>query len=94
MSATKAIRLDVPVQQPHRIFRSSTVLAGLAFVIIITTATDTLMHATGVFLTLGQAMAGSLFLLALAYRTVYGLAGSYIAARFAPQSPIKSSDDT
>jgi hypothetical protein len=90
MAATKAIRLDVPIQQPRRIFRSTgTVLAGLAFVIIITTATDALMHATGIFPIFGQAMAGSLFLLALAYRTVYGLTGGYIVARFAPQNPIK-----
>jgi surface polysaccharide O-acyltransferase-like enzyme len=65
------------------------VLAGLAFVVVIMTATDALMHATGVFPSFGQAMAGSLFLLALAYRTIYGLAGGYIAARFAPQNPIR-----
>src|SRR5262245_41825681 len=41
------------------------------------------MHTTGAFPQFGQAMAGSLFLLALAYRTIYGVAGGYIAARFA-----------
>jgi hypothetical protein len=47
------------------------------------------MHTTGAFPPFGQAMAGSLFLLALAYRTMYGVAGGYIAARFALQNPIK-----
>lgn len=88
--ATNASRLEIPVKPQSRILRSGgAVLAGLVFVIIITTATDVLMHTTGAFPPFGQAMAGSLFLLALAYRTMYGVAGGYIAARFALQNPIK-----
>jgi uncharacterized membrane protein YfcA len=33
-------------------------------------------------------MADSLFLLAVAYRTIYGIAGGYITARLAPDKPI------
>jgi hypothetical protein len=80
---TKAIQLDTKVRS------TGAVLAGLMSVVLITTLTDGLMHATGIFPPFGQAMAGSLFLLALGYRTVYGLAGGYLAAQFAPQSPIK-----
>jgi surface polysaccharide O-acyltransferase-like enzyme len=33
-------------------------------------------------------MADSLFLLAIAYRTIYAVAGSYITARLAPERPM------
>ena len=69
--------------------RVGAVLAGLLFVIIITSATDALMHATGVFPPLGQPMADSLFVLALAYRIIYSIIGGYITARLAPDQPVK-----
>ena len=50
------------------------------------TGIDTVMHASGVYPPLGQPMA-TLFLLAMAYRTVDGIAGSYIASPFAPRRP-------
>ena len=75
--------------QPRTLRRIAAVLAGLLFVIIITTATDALMHAIGVFPPLGQPMADSLFVLALAYRIIYSIAGGYITARLAPDQPIK-----
>jgi hypothetical protein len=77
--------------KPQRsILRSvGAVVAGLLFVIIITTATDALMHATGIFPPWGQPMSDSLFLVALAYRIVYGIAGGYITARLAPDKPVK-----
>ena len=65
------------------------VLAGLLFIVIITTATDALLHATGIFPPWGQPMSDSLFLLAFAYRIVYGIAGGYITARLAPDKPVK-----
>jgi hypothetical protein len=76
-------------KHPRRILRSiGAVLAGLLFVIIITTATDALMHATGIYPPFGQPMANSLFLLAVAYRIIYGTVGGYITARLAPDRPI------
>jgi len=65
------------------------VLAGLLFIIIITTATDAILHATGIFPPWGQPMSDSLFLLAFAYRVVYGIAGGYLTARLAPDKPVK-----
>lgn len=65
------------------------VLAGLLFVIIITTATDALMHATGIFPPWGQPMSDSLFGLAFAYRIAYGIAGGYVTARLAPNKPVE-----
>jgi len=74
----------------RRILRSvGAVLAGLLFIIIITTATDALLHATGIFPPWGQPMSDSLFVLALAYRIVYGIAGGYLTARLAPDKPVK-----
>ena len=68
--------------------RIGAVLAGFAAIFILSTATDIVLHATGVFPPWGQPMAGALFLLALVYRTVYGIAGSYLTARLAPNRPM------
>lgn len=65
------------------------VLAGLLFVIITSTAADALMHATGIFPPLGQPMADSLFVLALAYRIIFSIVGGYITARLAPDRPVQ-----
>jgi hypothetical protein len=69
--------------------RVGAVLAGLLAIFIVTTATDVALHATGVFPPLGQRMADALFLLATAYRIVYGVAGSYLTARLAPDRPVQ-----
>ncbi len=74
---------------PRRIGRSiGAVLTGVLEVIILSIGTDAALHATGVFPPWGQPMADALFLLATAYRTVFGVAGSYIAARLAPDRPM------
>jgi len=76
--------------RPSRTLRRiGAVLAGLLAIIILTTATDMALHATGVFPPFGQPMDDALFLLATAYRIVYGVAGSYIAAQLAPDRPMR-----
>jgi hypothetical protein len=60
------------------------VLAGLLAIVIISIATDSAMHATGVFPPFGEPMSDALFLLATAYHIVYSVAGCYIAARLEP----------
>jgi len=72
---------------PSRMRRVGAVLAGLLFVIIITTLTDLFMHWSGIFPALGMVMSNSLFVLALAYRIIYGIGGGYITARLAPDKP-------
>jgi hypothetical protein len=69
--------------------RIGAVLAGLLVIVILSVGTDQVMHATGIFPPFGQAMGGALFVLALAYRIVYGVAGSYVAARLAPDRPMQ-----
>lgn len=64
------------------------VIAGLLAVIILSIGTDAVMHATGIFPPEGKTMSNGLFLMATAYRTIYSILGSYIAARLAPGRPM------
>ena len=75
---------------PRRFLRSiGAVLAGLLAIVILSTATDMALHASGVFPPAGQPMVDALWLLATAYRVVYGVAGCYIAARLALDRPMQ-----
>ncbi|MFN0103783.1 MAG: hypothetical protein ACKV2U_17085 [Bryobacteraceae bacterium] len=62
--------------------------AGVLAVVVPSIGTDALLHATGVFPPAGQPMGDGLWLLATAYRLIYGVAGGYIAARLAPERPM------
>jgi hypothetical protein len=64
------------------------VVAGALVGIILSIGTDTLLRAAGTFPALGQPMSNSLFLIATAYRTIYGIAGAYFTARLAPGRPM------
>lgn len=76
-------------QRPRNIPRSiGAVLAGMVAGAILSIATDIALRRAGVFPPLGQVMADGLLLIATAYRTVYSVAGSYIAARLAPYRPM------
>src|SRR2546426_12386856 len=79
-------------EHPRRIGRSiAAVLAGMFAGIILTLGTDIVLHAIGVFPPWGQSMVGfdGALLLATVYRTVYGVAASYIIARLAPDRPMQ-----
>lgn len=65
------------------------VLAGMLAGIILSLGTDELLHLAGVFPAWGQPVGDKPLLLATAYRTIYGIAGSYIAARLAPDRPMR-----
>ncbi len=76
--------------RPRRTLRSiGAVFAGVLAVFILSLGTDVIMHATGIYPPWFQPMADSLFVLATAYRVVYGVAGGYIAARLAPDRPMQ-----
>jgi hypothetical protein len=67
---------------PTSLLRSiGAVLAGVVTVIVLSLATDIVLHATGIYPPWFQPMADSLWVLAVAYRVVYGIAGSYLTAR-------------
>jgi hypothetical protein len=76
---------------PRRLARSAgAVLAGLAAVFVLSLGTDQVLHVLGVYPPWGQPMYDpGLNLLALAYRTVYAVLGSWIAARLAPRNPMR-----
>jgi len=63
-------------------------LAGALTGIVFSIATDLGLHAASLFPALGEPMSNPLLLLALTYRTLYGIAGSYLTARLAPSRPM------
>jgi hypothetical protein len=77
-----------PAHPPRLLRRTGAVLAGLVVIVILSIATDTALHASAIFPPWGEPMADGLFLLALAYRIVYGIAGGYVTARLAPERPM------
>jgi hypothetical protein len=76
---------------PRRLARSiGAVLAGLFLVVVLSLATDQLLHTLDVYPPWGQPMHDAgLNLLALAYRILYAVMGSYIAATLAPRAPMR-----
>ncbi|HSE31374.1 MAG TPA: hypothetical protein VLA93_07330 [Pyrinomonadaceae bacterium] len=80
--------IDPPV--PHRALKSiGAILAGILFIVILSLATDIVMHATGIYPPWFQPMSTPLWVLATAYRIVYAIAGGYLTARFAPDRPMR-----
>jgi hypothetical protein len=77
-----------PTNHSHRLRSIGALLAGLIVGVILSIGTDILMYAIGVLPRLGQPAGNNPLLLATAYRTVYGIAGSYIAGRLAPNRPM------
>src|SRR3712207_626266 len=76
--------------RPRRTLRRvGAVVAGGLTVVVPSTATDAALHATGVYPPPGQPMADELFGLATAYRILYGVMGGYVAARLAPDRPMR-----
>jgi drug/metabolite transporter (DMT)-like permease len=76
--------------RPRHIGRSIlAVLAGIVVGVILSLVTDEGLHAIGVFPPWDQPPGDAPLLLAMAYRTVYGVLGSYIIARLAPDRPMQ-----
>jgi hypothetical protein len=66
------------------------VFLGFVVVVLLSLGTDHVLHVLGVYPPWGEAMhAPRLNLLALSYRCVYAVIGSYLAARFAPRHPMR-----
>lgn len=79
-------------QRPRHLARSiGAILAGFVFVFIVSLGTDELLHIAGVFPPWGASMIGfdAALLLATAYRILFGIAGSYVTARLAPNRPMQ-----
>jgi hypothetical protein len=86
--------MTIPVSttsaRPGRMLRSTAaILLGFITVVVLSLATDQVLHVLRVYPPWGQPMYDPrLNLLALSYRIVYTVAGSYVAARLAPHSPM------
>lgn len=73
----------------RRILRSAGAVLGGALVgILLSLGTDLLLHAAGILPELGDPVPDRYSSLSAAYRTVYGLVGSYLTARLAPDRPM------
>ncbi len=85
------IQMTATSTHPRRLWRSAgAVLLGFVAVVVLSLGTDQVLHMLDVYPPWGQPMNDTGDnLLALAYRCVYSVLGSYIAARFAPHSPMR-----
>jgi hypothetical protein len=83
---------DRPARSPWR--RSAlAVIVGLLANVVLSSATDLLMMAIGVFPPLAdfgrpELFTNSMLMLALIYRTIFGVLGCYLTARLAPRNPM------
>ena len=76
---------------PRRPGRSlAAVLVGLLAIVALSIGTDQIFHALDVYPPWGQPMLEpALNLLALSYRLVYAVLGSWLAAKLAPRAPMR-----
>jgi hypothetical protein len=75
--------------RPRRRGRSALALvAGLLVGVVLSLGTDQILHVLNVYPPWGETMSDGLFMLATAYRIVYTVLGSYVAARLAPYRPM------
>jgi hypothetical protein len=65
------------------------VVAGVLFIIIVTTLVDTILHAVHVFPPMEQPLDDRLAAIATSYRIIISIAGAWLTARLAPQKPMK-----
>lgn len=88
MLTQMAEKTDAVVPSRHLGGSVWALVAGSLAVVILSIATDAVLHALGLYPALGQRMSDKLFALATSYRTVYAILGSYITARLAPNRPM------
>ena len=65
------------------------VVAGLLFIIVVTTMVDIVLHAVRIFPPMDQPINDKLALLATSYRVVISIAGAWLTARLAPEKPMR-----
>jgi uncharacterized membrane protein len=64
------------------------VLAGVVFVIIVTTLVDVVLHAVHFFPAMNQPISDTQALVATLYRIVISVVGAYLTAQLAPDRPM------
>jgi hypothetical protein len=84
--ANQAVEVAIP---SRRLGRSVwAIVAGFLAVVILSIATDVVLHKAGIYPPIGQRLSDKLSLLSTIYRTFYAILGSYITARLAPSRPM------
>jgi hypothetical protein len=83
--------LALSTKSPRRLGRSViAVVAGFATVVVLSIAADAVLHALKVYPPPEQGLHDPLLnLLALAYRSVFTVAGGWVTARLAPRAPLR-----
>src|SRR5215467_7425361 len=84
------MQAPAPSREPRNLWRSTgAIVLGFVAVVVLSLGTDEVLHLLKVYPPWGQPMQDPrLNFLALSYRIVYTIMGSYIAARFAPRNPM------
>jgi hypothetical protein len=76
----------ISTNPPRQLGRSVlAIVAGFVVVVVLSLGTDAVLHALKIY---GEHMTDALFMGATVYRTIYGVIGSYITARLAPNRPM------
>jgi hypothetical protein len=85
------MQATAPGKEPRNLWRSTgAIVLGFVAVVVLSLGTDEVLHLLKVYPPWGQPMhEPGLNFLALSYRIVYTILGSYIAARFAPRNPMR-----
>lgn len=65
------------------------VVAGVFFIVVVTSAVDVTLHVAGVFPPMDQPIDDRLALLATSYRIIISIAGAWLTARLAPRNPMR-----
>jgi hypothetical protein len=65
------------------------VVAGVLFIIVVTTVVDIALHVLGVFPPVGKPLDDRLSVVATSYRVVISIGGAWLTARLAPAKPMK-----
>ncbi len=68
---------------------AAAIVAGFIATAAASTATDAIMHLTGIFPNSPQSMTQPLFVLASAYRALFTIVGGFVTARLAPNRPMR-----
>lgn len=79
------------VRPPRHFIRSAgAIIAGFVTVVVLSLAVDEVLHLINVFPPWGEPMySPRLNLLALSYRILFTVVGGYVAARLAPNTPLR-----
>ena len=65
------------------------VVAGVLFIVVVTTLVDIALHAAGVYPPMDQPLTDLLCVMATLYRFIIGVGGGALTAKLAPQQPMK-----